>query len=144
MTLALDGPRAAAGFPGGASVALVARPTNLPIAGLRWFWRCPQLGHVCDALFVPPGKVEFLSRQAHGLRYRTESERPAERMAGRARKLRRRLGEHPAVIGGPYPARPPWMRGATYTRLLAALREAEERALAVLAGLAAPRLAPRA
>ena len=66
VTLALHGPCAAAALPDGRSAALVIAPTN--IRGLRWWRRCPQLGHVCAALFLPPAAGVFLSRQAHGLR----------------------------------------------------------------------------
>jgi hypothetical protein len=69
-------------------------------------------------------------------------ESPAERAARKARKLRARLGEEgPAPLGSPPPPRPLRMRAYTYARLLARLREAEERAWATLAGMAAGRLA---
>lgn len=135
----LDGTDGAAVFANGASAPLVAVPAN--IAGVQWLWRCPRLGHACAALFLPDGARGFLSRQAHGLVHRSLSERPAERAARRARKLRARLGEAPAVLGGPLPHRPPWMREPVYLRL-AALRKAEDQALARSAGLIARHLAP--
>jgi hypothetical protein len=133
VTLALHGPRAAAELPNG-TAALIVLPTNL--LGLRWWWRCPQLGHVCAALFLPPGAGAFLSRQAYGLRYRSLSANPMERAACKARKLRAKLGEHRAVLGGPLPDRPLRLHTATYERLCGAIREAEERALVHLVGLA--------
>ncbi len=128
VMLALDGTRAAAELPNGDAVALVALPTNLP--GLRrWWWRCPWLGHAGASLYLPPGADGFASRQAHGLRYRSLSERPAERAAHKARKLRVQLGDVSPVLGGRLPDMPLRMRWPTYTRLCDAIREAEERAL---------------
>lgn len=100
-------------------------------------WRCPRLCHACAALFLPDGAVAFASRQAHGLVHRSLSERPAERAARRARKLRARLGETPAVLGAELPFMPLRMREETYLRLCDAIREAEERALAASARLLA-------
>ena len=110
----LDGAHGAATFPDGTSAALVAAPAN--IAGVQWRFRCPRLGHACAALFRPDGAREFLSRQAHGLAYRSLSERPAERAARRAGKR---------------------MRWPTYERLCNAIREAEDRALSASARLLA-------
>ena len=142
LRVELDGAHGAAAFPDGASAALVAAPAN--IAGLQWRFRCPLLGHRCAAVFLPNGAGEFLSRQAHGLAYRSLSERPAERAARRARKLRARLGEAPAVLGGPLPAPPPRMRWQTYNRLCDAIQEAEDRALSASARLLARMAAPLA
>ena len=88
---------------------------------------CPRLGHFCGALFLPPDADAFASRRAHGLHYRSESERPAERAVRKARKLRARLGEAPAVLGGPLPDKPLQMRWPTYERMCDAIREAEEK-----------------
>ena len=131
----LDGAHGAATFPDGTSAALVAAPAN--IAGVQWRFRCPRLGHACAALFRPDGAREFLSRQARGLAYRSLSERPAERAARRARKLRARLDEASAVLGGPLPDKPLRMRWPTYERLCDAIREAEDRALSASARLLA-------
>ena len=59
-----------------------------------------------------------------------------ERAARRARKLRARLGEAPAVLGGPLPDKPLRMRWPTYGRLCDTIREAEDRALSASARLA--------
>jgi hypothetical protein len=126
VVLTVDGLRAAAGFPGGDSAPLVVART---IRHLRWLWLCPRLGHPCTALFLPPGGDRFLSRQAHGLRHRSASESPMERAARKARKLRAKLGERSAVLGGSLPDRPVAMHARTYARVCEAIREAEGRTL---------------
>jgi len=135
LVAVLDGVQGAAIFPDETAAPLVALPAN--IAGLLWRFRCPRLGHRCAALFKPDGAGEFLSRQAHGLAYRSLSERPAERAARKARKLRARLGEAPAVLGGPLPDKPLRMRWPTYERLCDAIQEAEDRALSASARMLA-------
>ena len=141
LLVALDGPRAAASFPGGQSVALVARATNLRVLRLRWSWRCPRTGHLCDTMFLPDGADGFASRQGHGLRYQAERERPAERALRKVRKIRARLGDPgPAPLGVPPPPRPLRMRAHTYALLVARLREAEDHAWGILAGMVARRL----
>jgi hypothetical protein len=133
---------AAAALPDGRSAALIIAPAN--VGGLRWWWLCPRTGGICAALYLPDGADGFASRQAHGLRYRSLSERPVERAARRARKLRRRLGEAPAVLGDALPDKPLRMQWSTYEGLCAAIRGAEERVLAASAGLAVRHLAPGA
>jgi hypothetical protein len=128
LRVELDGVHGAAAFPDGASAPLFAVPAN--INGVQWRFRCPRLSHACAALFKPDGGGDFASRQAHGLAYRSLSERPAERAARKARKLRARLGEHPTVLGGRLPDMPLRMREGTYLRLCGEIIEAEERALA--------------
>ena len=97
--------------------------------------------HQGHALLLPPGADRFASRQAHGLRYQAERERPAERALRKVRKLRAKLGEEgPVPLGAPPPFRPLRMREQTYAQVLAALREAEDHARAVCAGLVARRL----
>jgi hypothetical protein len=129
VMVALRGLRADVQLPDGTAAALVVGPTNIR-AGIRWWWLCPRLGHPCATLYLPRGADGFASRQAHGLTYRSVSESPVERTARKARKLRARLGEAPAVLGGPLPVQPLRMRWVTYERLCDAIREAEDRALA--------------
>jgi hypothetical protein len=50
------------------------------------------------ALYLPPWADRFASRQTHGLFYRSQRETPAARAARKARKLRAKLGEAPAVL----------------------------------------------
>ncbi len=108
LVVGLDGTWGVAGFTGGASAPLSAKLATPPSAGggFKWSWRCPRLGFRCQGLFLPEGEAEFLSREAHGLRHRVESEGRKARLARKARKLRRRLGEDPPVMGAPWPARP--------------------------------------
>jgi hypothetical protein len=143
LVVGLDGTCGSAGLPGLAPAPLSARLATPPGSGggFKWSWRCPRLGHRCQALFLPEGEAEFLSREAHGLRHRVEGEGRMARLARKARKLRRRLGEDPPVIGAPSPARPLRMTARTYARLLDQLQAAEDHTLAVMAGLAVPRRA---
>lgn len=136
VTVALHGPRAAVALPTAQAVPLIAAPMGVH-AGLRWWWRCPRTGDRRASLFLPDGAGEFLSRRAHGLRYSSAAESPAERAARRARALRAALGDFTGALGAPLPDRPPRMRPATHERLCDAIREAEAEALAVPAWLLA-------
>lgn len=129
VTVALHGPRAAVALPTGQAVPMAMGRTGT--GGLRWWWVCPRAGVRAAALYLPDNAGEFLSRQGHGLRHASLSESPAERAARRARKLRAALGDFHAALGDRLPDPPPRMRPATYERLCAEIREAEERALAV-------------
>jgi hypothetical protein len=139
VRLAMDGPRARASLSwcaddiaGEQAVELVAAP----VFGnrLRWLWCCPWSGRFVAQLYLPAGARGFASRQAHGLVYSSQLESPPVRAARRARKLRARLGEIPPVLGAALPPPPSRMQAATYVQTCAAIRQAEEQALA-----AAPR-----
>jgi hypothetical protein len=86
------------------------------VVGYRWTFECPVTGARCRSLYLPPGAAGFASRQAHGLTYRCLYEPPATRRCRRAVKLRRALGEVPAVVAGSLPERPAGMQTGTYLR----------------------------
>jgi hypothetical protein len=107
-------------------VRLVA--TRPPFGGQRWWLVCPAEGRRVRKLFLPLGRRRFRSRYAYRLAYASQREAVHDRATRRARKLRRRLGGNPADDGDP--EKPPWMRWATYARLvdklIAADRAADE------------------
>jgi hypothetical protein len=114
---------------GVAELALIA--TRAINGGLSWLWLCPISGKVCRAVYLLPGAGQWASREAHGLRYAVQFERPWERAARKARRLRRALGQNPpAPPGSPPPDPPARMTATVYQRRLAAIREAEDAALA--------------
>jgi hypothetical protein len=110
--------------PGCGTVAEM-RAVAMPLIGFRWAFACPVTGRRCHVLYLPAGAAAFASRQGHGLVYASTCERPAARRYRRAGKLRRRLGEVPAVVTGPLPDPPPGMRGGTYLRRCAEIAAVE-------------------
>jgi hypothetical protein len=95
------------------------------VAGIRWWFCCPQSGRTCAKLYLPSAAHGFAGRQALGLAYRSETGGGWERERHRAVKLRQALGESPAAVGSAVPSRPLGMGAATYQRAIEALRECE-------------------
>ena len=54
----------------GFTVPLEAAPCRL--GGQRWYFRCPRIGWRCAKLYLPEGAQRFMSREAHGLSYRSQ------------------------------------------------------------------------
>jgi hypothetical protein len=110
--------------PGCGTVAEM-RAVAMPLIGYRWGFACPLALRRCNVLYLPPGAVTFACREAHGLIYAVTCERPAARRCRRATKLRRYLGEVPAVVTGPLPDAPAGMTERVYLRRCAEIEEAE-------------------
>ena len=113
-------------------MALEAAPCRL--GGARGWWVCPATKRRAASLYLPIGGALFLSRQAYGLAYASQREDEITRAHRRAARLHRRLGGPRRSAFGGTPAKPKWMRRATYERLAAelqgidaALEEAMER-----------------
>jgi hypothetical protein len=97
-------------------------------SGLRWLWKCPVSELLCLRLYLPQGAVGFAGRQAHALRYRSETLTMTDRAvqaANTAKALRRSLGQEPPELGGPPPPPPPRMSARRYLLKLSAIRRAE-------------------
>ena len=95
-----------------------ASPTRRPGFGGRRQWlRCLKCGRGCRKLY---GGRYFRCRLCHRLRYASQSARPDQRAADRARKIAKRLHD---MWGGTtedeydFPPKPPRMRWATYDRI---------------------------
>ena len=97
--------------------------TDLPIAltttaqhfgGRRWWFLCPHTGERVGKLYLPPGSMEFASRKAHRLAYRSQRYSPADRRTERMHLLRRRLGNDGGMTSGI--AKQPRMRWTTFDR----------------------------
>ena len=102
-------------------VALEAAPCRF--GGVRWWWVCPDTGRRAATLYLPAGGARFLSRQAYGLVYASQREDEITRAHRRAARLHRRLGSPRRSAFGGTPAKPKWMRRATYERLATELQE---------------------
>ncbi|HEV7266420.1 MAG TPA: hypothetical protein VGN83_16090 [Falsiroseomonas sp.] len=94
-------------------------PTPCRFGGVRWWWICPATGRRCAKLYLPNGGLRFLSRGpgAYGLAYASQRADDMQRSHGRLARLHRRLGGKYRYFDEPPPARPKWMRRATYDRL---------------------------
>jgi hypothetical protein len=132
LGVGLDGTRGAVAFPNGSTARLSAALAfrRDPSCGFRWIWVCPQRGHRCTRLYRPAGAEGFASREAHRLRHRSARGGPPPALE-LARRLRQRLGQHPAELGGELPDRPEWLRKASYRKLVLRLMAAERDAFGV-------------
>ncbi len=96
--------------------------TQSTYGGLRWWFCCPKRpnGNVCGRrvakLYLPPGAIYFGCRSCLGLAYECVHESKRQRAFRAVRKIRRRLGGADDLTEG-FPAKPPRMHLATYTRL---------------------------
>ena len=75
---------------------------------------------------MPSGGRWFLSRRAYRLGYASQRVTPEERLRMRARKLRRRLGDHDGCIVSPVPDKPKGMWWSTYDRLVDEIDRVED------------------
>lgn len=105
--------------------------TPCNFGGERIWFLCPRCSRRV-AVLCGLG-VRFLCRECYGLPYASQSETPADRMARKARKLRRRLGAD-ECLDVPIWDKPRGMHCSTYERLCVAEATANEAATAALAG----------
>jgi hypothetical protein len=105
--------------------------TQPTFGGRRWWFLCPRTGRRTTKLFLPNGGSHFWSRQAYGLGYRCQREDRFSRLQRRAAALNRQLGGEGLSIWADPPAKPKWMRWATYERTYERWEQVVERANAV-------------
>ena len=84
--------------------------------GQRWWFVCPRTGRRTTKLFLPNGGWHFWSRQAYRLGYACQREGRFHRLQRRAAKLNRQLGGDGSDSWDTPPAKPKWIRWATYER----------------------------
>jgi hypothetical protein len=114
----------------GQAIRLVA--TIPPFGGRRWWFLCPHSGRRVMKLHLPFGARVFASRQAYQLGYTVQRESAEDQAYRRARKARARIGGGPNLMER-LPAKPKWMRWATYWRHVDACQRAERDTLEFLA-----------
>jgi hypothetical protein len=114
-------------------VDLVAQPR--PFGGHQFYFRCPVLGSPVSVLWKPPGATRFCSRQAWGkeVAYRTQFVGPEERARIGKQRTRSRMGsdDTDSNWNSPPPAKPKWMRWASYARLFDRYLDYEQTVLKV-------------
>jgi hypothetical protein len=106
--------------------------TTPPYGGRRWWLLCPHTGRRVMKLHLPYGARIFASRQAYRLGYAVQRESAQDQAYRRARKARGRIGGSPNLVER-LPAKPKWMRWATYWRHVDACQQAERQTLKFLA-----------
>jgi hypothetical protein len=93
-----------------------------PLAGIRWWLRCPTCRSRRSALYLTPAteaRLVFRCRVCLRLAYVTQRCDPQNRLLVKLQQLARRMGD-PAPDGLPaLPPRPRGMRSHTYARLAA-------------------------
>jgi len=95
-------------------------PQRRHFGGLQWYFRCPVLGRRVSVLWKPPGAARFCSRQSWGkqVAYQTQFVGRARRLGIGRERIRSLLGSghNESVPWHLPPAKPKWMRWATYER----------------------------
>jgi hypothetical protein len=109
--------------------------TTPPYGGRRWWLLCPSIGRRVMKLHLPYGARVFASRQAYRLGYAVQRQSARDQAYRRARKARARIGGSLNLMER-LPAKPKWMRWATYWRHVGACERAERQTLEFLAASA--------
>lgn len=109
-------------------IALTSLPRST-YGGRRWYFICPRTGARACRLYLPQGGEQFLSREAHRLRYAVEHGTQETNDIIRACRLHTRItGEAPPNGAlSPLPPRPKGMHAATHARLTARLMRVQAR-----------------
>jgi hypothetical protein len=120
-------------------IELIAQPR--PFGGHQFYFRCPVWGLPASVLWKPPGATKFCSREAWGkeVAYRTQFVGREGRARIGSKRVRSRLGsdDKDSNWHSPPPAKPKWMRWATYERHLNKYLDYEQTVLKVNAAWAA-------
>ena len=114
------------------TIDLIAQERHL--GGSQWYFSCPVLGLNASVLWKSPGATGFCSRQACGnVGYRTQFVGSVNRARIGKERTRSRLGgDHTDSVNYDLPpAKPKWMRWATYQRHLGRYLAYEETVLKV-------------
>jgi hypothetical protein len=96
--------------------------------GRRWFFICPATKKRVMDLYLPEGCREFLSREAYGMRYRSQREPKWKQKSQAAESLHRELGGN-GNWRKYLPPKKPGMKLKTYMRLTMQLRKLRREAL---------------
>lgn len=96
--------------------------TPCRFGGERPWWLCPGCARRVMKLYGWGG--QFRCRNCHRLAYRTQREKPIDRVQTRANKIRKRLGGQPGVEM--MPSKPKGMHWKTYHRYFDELRAADD------------------
>jgi hypothetical protein len=120
-------------------IELIAQPR--PFGGHQFYFRCPVWGLPASVLWKPSGATKFCSRDAWGkqVAYRTQFVGREGRARIGSKRVRSRLGsdDKESTWLSPPPAKPKWMRWATYERHLNKYLDYEQTVLMVNAAWAA-------
>ena len=100
--------------------------TRQPFGGVRWWFLCPRTRRRSVRLFLPLGGHQFWSRHVYGLGYASQREDRMGRAQRQAEKVYAALGGDGNFMDGP-PAKPKWMRWATYEHQAARLEAYNDR-----------------
>lgn len=106
----------------GQLIEIVTTPCNF--GGERRWFLCPGCGRRCAIL-----RTGLRCNMCRGGRHRSELKAPVDRLLGKARKLRLRLGQLDPAVGGPIPNKPHLMRWHTYLRIHTKINELEFQSL---------------
>lgn len=96
--------------------------TPCRFGGERPWWLCPGCSRRVIKLYGCAGR--YRCRHCHRLSYRTQREKPVDRMQTRANKLRNKLGGQPGV--DMIPPKPKGMHWRTYERYYAEIIAADD------------------
>jgi hypothetical protein len=114
-------------------IELIAQPR--PFGGHQFYFRCPVIGLPASVLWKPPGATKFCSRQGWGkeVAYYTQFVGREGRARIGSERTRSRLGSDDKNSNwhSPPPAKPKWMRWATYERYLNKYLDYEQTVLKV-------------
>lgn len=104
---------------------------RVPFGGRRWYFICPETGARACRLYLPIHGQRFLSREAHGLRYRVEHATQEDNDIEQFFRLYTRItGQRPPRgTLSPLPLRPKGMHGRTYEALMSRLSIVQTRIL---------------
>jgi hypothetical protein len=113
------------------TIDLIPQPRSF--GGHQFYFRCPVLASPVSVLWKPPGATRFCGRQARGKAYRTQFVGPKERARIGKQRTRSRMGsdDKDSNWNSPPPAKPKWMRWATYARLFDRYLDYEQTVLKV-------------
>jgi hypothetical protein len=95
--------------------------------GRRWFCKCPSTGRKCTKLFLPNGADHWRSRNGFKLAYDVQREAPIDRLLRRLKRLYDKNGMTYSGHESCWPSKPPRMRQTTYTKIEAAILQAEDK-----------------
>lgn len=109
------------------SESIVIESVPQPLAGSRWWFRCPGCNTRRAELLLPPNRDRFRCRRCANVSYLSQRLRTHQRLDLRARRLGRRIDWNRDDDAEVPPDRPRGMHRKTFERHLAAIEEVEEK-----------------